>query len=416
MFKLQSDLLDWCHLEGTDTSADTSPERTPEGAEGVTIEGHKEVASIIDDGDEVEDVFDSVSVPDPRDPLGLGVARPPIRSSGDSIYTSSLTPRQVAGDPSNWSTQIHQFFPRGCVITPELVVRSIDHGLLSFSPSLSLSPRLNLRPIFGGENLSRSATPSLLPQLQFFPSRMEEGDYKARLADIKAEMAKVRRRIDYFTADDVTIADKDGYQDYLNENRMMLEVCQELVFKLSQELDDGARDDELRIQQIEKLDTDLSKQCKLNAKQVKEKMVQLLTAFEASRPLSSLEENKLDLMKRKEVRESEKEAKMAQEKKQKTELKMKNAVKKWQYLSKKVLSIKHTEQLSEQEIREHLIQSKNWEKQVSDLATYKENIDEDMIGIDIDPNLKKEMDDAFEEAIDGVTNKIEHLTPLPLIK
>ena len=196
MFKLQSDLLDWCHLEGTDTSADTSPERTPEGAEGVTIEGHKEVASIIDDGDEVEDVFDSVSVPDPRDPLGLGVARPPIRSSGDSIYTSSLTPRQVAGDPSNWSTQIHQFFPRGCVITPELVVRSIDHGLLSFSPSLSLSPRLNLRPIFGGENLSRSATPSLLPQLQFFPSRMEEGDYKARLADIKAEMAKVRRRID----------------------------------------------------------------------------------------------------------------------------------------------------------------------------------------------------------------------------
>ena len=79
----------------TDTSADTSPERTPEGAEGVTIEGHKEVASIIDDGDEVEDVFDSVSVPDPRDPLGLGVARPPIRSSGDSIYTSSLTPRQI---------------------------------------------------------------------------------------------------------------------------------------------------------------------------------------------------------------------------------------------------------------------------------------------------------------------------------
>jgi len=30
---------------------------------------------------------------------------------------------------------------------------------------------------------------------------MDEENYKARLADIKAEMAKVKRRIDFFTAD-----------------------------------------------------------------------------------------------------------------------------------------------------------------------------------------------------------------------
>ena len=88
---------------------------------------------------------------------------------------------------------------------------------------------------------------------------------------------------------------------------------------------------------------------------------------------------------------------------------MKNAVRKSKDLSKKVLSIKHTDLLSEQEIRENLIDSKKWEEQLSDLTTYKDNVEEDLVGVDVDPKLKKEMDDAFEEALDGITNKIEHL-------
>jgi len=113
----------------------------------------------------------------------------------------------------------------------------------------------------------------------------------------------------------VTIADKDGYKDYLNENRMMLDVCQELVFKLVEELDADDANDELRIQQVQDLESELSQKCKSNAKQVKEMMIQLLTDHEASRPLSGLEENKLDLLQQKDIREKEKEAKMTQENK-----------------------------------------------------------------------------------------------------
>ena len=74
--------------------------------------------------------------------------------------------------------------------------------------------------------------PPINYKLKYFPPKMDEEAFKARLADLKRDVAKIDRRIENFDVDDVTLADKDRYLDYLDENRRIVEACQEAAYNL----------------------------------------------------------------------------------------------------------------------------------------------------------------------------------------
>ena len=240
---------------------------------------------------------------------------------------------------------------------------------------------------------------------------MDGEDYKARLLNVKKALAKIDRRVSHFGPADVTLEDKDTYKEYLNETRRLLDEAQEIAFNLIAELDIDSVEDGNRIAEIETLDNAASDKFKRNARDVKNKMLELLADYETSRPTADVEAQNLQFTRDKVQKEAEKEAKIAQQNKLKVELKMKNATKKSQDLKKKINPVlsKDCETMSDQEIRENLLNSKNWEKEVEALTTSKEAIELDAIGIDVDPDTKNDFQDEFHDAIDKVCILVENL-------
>ena len=93
------------------------------------------------------------------------------------------------------------------------------------------------------------------------------------------------------------LADKDSYKEYLDENRRLLEVVQEGAYNLVEELVQAA--DQVRIEEVNKLEADLIKRFKLNQIKIKDKIIEVISA----RPISALENQNLDLLKKKDDRE-----------------------------------------------------------------------------------------------------------------
>ena len=110
-------------------------------------------------------------------------------------------------------------------------------------------------------------------------------------------------------------------------------------------------------------------------------------------------------------REAEKEAQLAAEKKIKIELRMKNVTKKSRDLTHKIRDIldKDCQDMTDQEVRESLLNSKDWEKQIDDLTTSKEAIELDSVGVNINEDIKNTFEADLHDAIDKVCTLIENL-------
>ena len=64
----------------------------------------------------------------------------------------------------------------------------------------------------------------------------------------------------------------------------------------------------------------------MNQIKIKDKIIEVISAYESTRPISSLENQNIELLKKKDDREQMKEEKLAKHRKEKYELKLKNAV------------------------------------------------------------------------------------------
>ena len=124
---------------------------------------------------------------------------------------------------------------------------------------------------------------------------------------------KVTERIGDFQAEDVTLADKETFRGYIEETKTVLDTFRELSFDLRSELNPEDTNEKVSIDTLTMAEQNLQKLFRDNARQVKEAIVQLIEQSETSRPLSASE-----------VREKGKDEKLAREKKQRVELKMKN--------------------------------------------------------------------------------------------
>ena len=138
-------------------------------------------------------------------------------------------------------------------------------------------------------------------------------------------------------------------------------------------------------------------------------MVHLLTNHNSTRPLTAAETS-LDIQKQKELREQQKEAKQLDSRLKRCEIKMKNTVKKSKEIQKLIDEVKSVDEMSENELRQFLLESRTWEKKTDELTKTKESIEEDFVGETVDADLEDEFETEYQDAIDKVTDLIKKLT------
>ena len=90
---------------------------------------------------------------------------------------------------------------------------------------------------------------------------------------------------------------------------------------------------------------------------------------------------------------------------------MKNVTKKSKDLVRKIRGIldKDCQDMTDQEIRENLLNSKEWEKQIDDLTTSKEAIELDSVGVTINDEIKNTFETDLHDVIDKVCTLVENL-------
>ena len=329
------------------------------------------------------------------------------RQGSDLGSPVSLFPTRDRSDSENWST-INQFFPAGCAVTPRLEYREPPPSSSSqvHTPKLVLSTVVE-EPVPAAlieapdQQLAREVR--LKPPLP--PAAPNMDTFKEKIGAVNKLVKKIDRRIDTFTPADLTVVDKDTFKAYLDDTRSLLDK----YLEINDDIIDALDNEDPRNENLKKLrenEEKLTLKYRQNAKDMKEKMSQLLT----SRPLTAAEASSLDTQKQTEAREKEKEAKVAENRKKKCEVKMKNTVKKSKDIKDILGEVKDVDTLSENEIRQYMLESKNWERKTDELTKSKEAIDEEFVGDAIDQNLKEEFETEYESTIEMMTSLIKSLT------
>ena len=144
-----------------------------------------------------------------------------------------------------------------------------------------------------------------------------------------------------------------------------------------------------------------------NTREVQEKIHEISSSQPQS--ISQAEQESLDL-KRKELSiAEEKEKNVKTEKSKKLLIEMEALSKKCEALSLKIQEIGNPSELSDQDVRQHLMDSKQWENKLDSISTSKVNINKDAVGIDVDQNEVKKINDLFAKTEEILKGKVLEL-------
>ena len=296
---------------------------------------------------------------------------------------------ELAEIPSaSWSTKVNQFFPLDCVSTPRPERResitSANSGLLSPVLCLEKITEESIH-IEVGEDEELATSDQVIKETsdtfdkseEEIGGAMDEGDYKARLAEVQKSVVTTHLRIDEFSPDSITIVDKTSYKADLDRIRNQLEATRNLLYFLITDLDPAL--DEARITQLKNIDKQVTEKFKENEKGVKEAIGALLAAADvAAKTSENAREEKAAEDKR------AKEEKAAGEKKAKFEIRIQKHLKKTKSLRETIEAIGDCAEMSEQTIRKNLLESKEWEKKLDNLLIAKDTIDEETVNLTFD--------------------------------
>ena len=304
------------------------------------------------------------------------------------------------GEPETWSSAINKFFPPNCVSTP---IFDINRRRNTFSFGDLGNPFTSRFESIAEEEVFESLEDYLVPDdlaveipssNQVFSLKMpamDEAVFSTRLKNIKKDIRIVESRIEEFTPDDITLNHKDTLADSLQRIRVIYQSTRDKIYDLISDLDEEA--DKERIENLNKLDQSIFVKFKNNNKAVNDKMVSLLSAVDVQ----------------KENDQKEKDKREADEKREKLQLRITKQFEKITSLKTKVSSLKATDSMNEVEIKQHLLDSSKWEKELENLIQSKDLIDIDDISIKADEDLVNEFADKFAEVVDTVAKRISEL-------
>ena len=75
----------------------------------------------------------------------------------------------------------------------------------------------------------------------------------------------------------------------------------------------------------------------------------------------------------------------------------------------KILKVKKVAEMTDNEVREHIIESKDWERSVKDLVLSREKAEEDLVGLDVEDKEISELKENVQNAVDILASKIGNL-------
>ena len=234
---------------------------------------------------------------------------------------------------------------------------------------------------------------------------MDPTVYAAKHRVIKLAAKKVHDIKKSFNANDVTSMDIQNYESRLKEIRDKLHSYDDAVADLIVDLDENDENDKVNIDSLEVQQAQLLEEVKTNEKEVKEKVKSLLDA----QPLTKAEQENIDLQRKKLqlVEKKEEDEKILKSKK--AEITMKDLSSKIASLMDSVKEVKAAKNLSDQEIKHILPETKKWETKVEELTASRVKLDIELLGLSTDALVKEKLDKDYEEAIAIIKDKLADL-------
>ena len=282
--------------------------------------------------------------------------------------TSPVIPPPIEDqDPETWSNS-NQFFPVGCITSPAI----------PFSPVQGTSGQLR-EPTISESELDP-------PFLSSGSIIMDEQAVNRKIMQIKGLAEGVLMLIERFNPETVTILDKDYYRTELSSIFDKLTEFQTQVNTLKESLDDTKEYHKAASTNVTTLYTNLKAKVIANETEVKRQMVKLVTESDSSRSDRSVE--------------------IEQEK---LKLKVSNAKIKFDSLKKEVAKITDISSMSDHEVRESVVTTKEWKKELKSLQDLKEKLDVDMVSIIVDDEVKNSYNEAYNDMVKIVTDTMSTL-------
>ena len=171
--------------------------------------------------------------------------------------------------------------------------------------------------------------------------KMVNTDYETKLKALKSSYRRVEHKILSYGPDVVTVIDKEEYKGQLKDIRISFDTFNDLANDLLDDLGDNTVDEE-RVTVVNELIESLRSKLKNNEVAVKNKVAEVMSAYEANKPMSA-KDKKEESLKVEKVRK-----RMGFIKEKAIEAK------------KRILKVKAVNEMNDIEIRECMMESKNW--------------------------------------------------------
>ena len=266
-------------------------------------------------------------------------------------------------DPDTWSHS-NKFFPKDCVSTPAFPLPNIEEVDSANLSDFEFNP-----PIRSAESFM-----------------MDERTLKTKVAEIENNAEDVEILMDRFNPDTITILDKDDYKTELDKIFTQLREFQGKVNKFKGTLDLNSDSHNVASARVTTVLKDLKTKVLANEAGVKKQMVKLVNESDSAR--------------------SERSAEVELEK---LKLKVSNAKIKFDNLKGEVESLSEVDDMSEQQVRESVVSSREWKKDLKIFQDLKEKLDVEMVSIKIDEEDQTAYNNAYDTMVKIVTEKMTKL-------
>ena len=299
---------------------------------------------------------------------------------------SPATPSSVVDqDPDTWSS-VNRFFPEGCVRSPPIftgIRKAASYPILGPSPILHSS---NITISEEDIQLDLASTSSGSPPSPTLTVIMAMDLFNAKFLALKKQKANLYLLIDCYNKDTVTILDKDEYKGELKNIQDSLIKFQDKTVDLQDSLNTDIEEQRIMYNDITASFEEAKVKVVQNATSVKRQIVKLMEESTSSRLNSSAEADRKKLV-----------------------LKVTNATARFKSLKDEVSKLSEVDSMSEHEIRESLLATKDWKKDLKSFEMLKETLDIDMVSTAIEEDLNTQFQKEYKETVELVTEKVSKL-------
>ena len=220
-------------------------------------------------------------------------------------------------------------------------------------------------------------------------NKMDEGTYKGHVKQFKSKIRKIESQIKRYTKEEVTLADSNEYKDNLSIASTTLAELTDGVNDVIVTLEENTEQE--RIEELESLLTEIRDKVNKNEKEVKVRMLELSSDAAANQPRSEAEKKSDDI------------------KVKKLKKRMTFLVNRAKENEEMIQKIDGAENMTDNEVREKYIESKVWKETAYELRKSKEDIEQEVVGLDISEEELQQMKDDVQRCVDVLTTKIEIL-------